>query len=106
MDIVCVIMYYNKSETNNGTGLYPAFERTRIEDTRIDITFSNVNDKWIQSDKQPIYGLDKCTGMYLLQLLNNTTNKQSDCIQNIGGRIIYPFIYEYSTFKIINHYLH
>jgi hypothetical protein len=106
MDGVCVIMYYNKSETINGNGLYPVFERTIKDDYRIDITFSNINDKWVQCDKQAIYGLDKYTGMYLLKILNNTTNKQSGYIRNIGGRIIYPFIYEYSTFKIIKHYLH
>ena len=103
MGSVCVIMYYNKFETNNG--LYPNFERTSIDDYRIDITFINNNDEWLQCNNPPIYGLDKFTGMYLLKLLNNTLNKESCHIRNIGGRIIYPFIYEYSTFKMIKHYM-
>ncbi len=102
---VCVIMYYDKNAMDNGAGFYPVFKRTIIDDYRIDITFIYYNDEWIQSDKCPIYGLDKYTGMYLLKVLNNMANKQSGHIRNVGGRIVYPFIYEYSTFKIIKHYL-
>ena len=101
---VCVIMYYDKISTDNGDGFYPVFQRTITEMYRIDITFRNYNDEWIQSDNMSIYGLDKYTGMYLLKLLNSETNKQSGCIRNIGGRIIYPFIYECSTYRMIEHY--
>ena len=102
---VCVIMYYDKNAMDNGEGFYPVFKRTIIETHRIDVTFRYYNDDWIQSDNLTIYGLDKYTGMYLLKLLNRETNKQSGCIRNIGGRIVYPFIYELSTFKMIKHYM-
>jgi hypothetical protein len=98
-------MYYDKLATVSGEGFYPECENRFTNNIRIDIMFSNINDEWIQIDNRPIYGLDKYTGMYLLKTLNLELNKQSMCIRNIGGRIIYPFIYEVSTYKMIKHYL-
>lgn len=103
-NMVCVIMYYDKISTENGDGFYPVFQRTIRETHRIDITFRYYNKDWIQMDNMLIYGLDKYTGMYLLKLLNSKINEESLCIRNYGGRIIYPFIYECSTNKIIDHY--
>jgi len=103
-DIVCIIMFYDKNATDNEEGFYPNYEIGINQNVRIDIKFSMLNNEWIQINNRPIYGLDKYTGMYLLKTLNNHFNKKYICIRNIGGRIIYPFDYDSSTFKMIKHY--
>jgi len=100
-------MYYDENEKLFGDGFYPQLipinNHINCASTLITFKYNKNEQSWIQLNNSVIYGFEGIHGIKLLSILNQEANVNSTKIINCGGRIIYPKIPEFSTYRALNY---
>ena len=102
-------LYYDSYEKEFGDGFYPQLHPfggiCSCANTMITFRLINYNSygelAWAQADNCVIYGFDGESGIQILNSLNQEAKFDAKIIMNSGGRVIYPKIPEFSTYRVI-----
>jgi hypothetical protein len=109
--IIIKKMYYDEYDKLYGDGFYPKLTpdgigicscKTALISFKLIKYPSEPEFVWIQNDGSVIYGFDRNYGIQLLHSLNQEAKVDAKRILNSAGRIIYPVIYQFSTYRVIS----